>query len=325
MQLCQAVGRPSLYGLGIRLAFYLQWFGALAAEYIEIADMCDVRLLGLLLSAATLLGLVAQLAAAHLAPVEVYIALLLVTGLYLPLAPLWLWKAATRCHARYDPLRWSRETPSPAFRGLDFALLLALAGLGTWFWTSRVPTDDEDDGCRGAHVGFFFAPVRLGNSLFVAFHALLCIATMLVCAGLMLVKAGWRIPVWEERRRRRKTRRLHIALVQDAKAFVKLAVLATLTAAVEMTVVWNRIPDVNDVADAAQMIPLVVVVGIIVRAIFLHFARAETASETSSGSRSRGQLSRRSSAAESRRSSESRHSGSEGPDTTRRPPPVHVH
>ncbi|KAG7102420.1 hypothetical protein HYQ44_018230 [Verticillium longisporum] len=254
MQLCQAVGRSSLYGLGIRLAFYLQWFGALAAEYIEIADMCDVRLLGLLLSAATLLGLVAQLAAARLAPIDVYIALLLVTGLYLPLAPLWLWKAATRCHARYDPLRWSRETPSPAYRGFDFALLLALASLGTWFWTSRVSGDDDE--CRGAHVGFFFAPVPLGNRLFVAFHALLYIATMLVCAGIMLVKAGWRIPVWEERRRRRKTRRLHIALVQDVKAFVKLAVLATLTAAVEMTIVWNRIPDVNDVADAAQMIPV---------------------------------------------------------------------
>ncbi|CRK48110.1 hypothetical protein BN1723_001367 [Verticillium longisporum] len=304
MQLCQAVGRSSLYGLGIRLAFYLQWFGALAAEYIEIADMCD-------------------LAAARLAPIDVYIALLLVTGLYLPLAPLWLWKAATRCHARYDPLRWSRETPSPAYRGFDFALLLALASLGTWFWTSRVSGDDDE--CRGAHVGFFFAPVPLGNRLFVAFHALLYIATMLVCAGIMLVKAGWRIPVWEERRRRRKTRRLHIALVQDVKAFVKLAVLATLTAAVEMTIVWNRIPDVNDVADAAQMIPLVVVIGIMVRAIFLHFARAETASETSSGSRSRGQLSRRSSVAESRRSSHSRHSGSEGPDMTRRPPPVHVH
>ncbi|KAL9942083.1 hypothetical protein D7B24_008426 [Verticillium nonalfalfae] len=324
MQLCQAVGRPSLYGLGIRLAFYVQWFGALAAEYIEIADMCDVRLLGLLLSAATLLGLVAQLAAAHLAPIDVYIALLLVTGIYLPLAPLWLWKAATRCHARYDPLRWSRETPSPAFRGLDFALLLALAGLGTWFWTSRVPGGD-DDACRRAHVGFFFAPVRLGNRLFMAFHALLYIATMLVCAGIMLVKAGWRIPVWQERRRRRKTRRLHIAFIRDVKTLVKLAVLATLTAAVEMTIVWNRIPDVNDVADAAQMIPLVVVIGIMVRAVFLHFARAETASETSSGSRSRGQLSRRSSVAESRRSSASRHSGSEGPDITRRPPPVHVH
>ncbi|KAM0333971.1 hypothetical protein ACHAQA_000989 [Verticillium albo-atrum] len=316
MASCQVRGRPDLYGIGIRVAFYIQWFGALIAEYIEIADIGDIRLLGLLLSAATLVGVVvAQLTAASLAPVDVYIVLLLVTGLYLPLVPLYLCKALTCCHARWDPLRWSRETPSPAFRALNFLLLLALASFGTWFWTSYVPAE----ACALRQVGFFFAPVPLGNSPYGAFHAILYIFIILVCTVILLVKVGWTIPLWEERRRRRKTRRLHIAMIRDLRTFSNLTVLATLTAAIELTIAWNDLSDVHDLSDAAQTIPLLVAMGFVVRAIFLHFARAEGVSETASASASRsgGGTSRRSSATGSRRSSR-------GPDWPRPPPEVHA-
>ncbi|KAM0279212.1 hypothetical protein ACHAQH_004757 [Verticillium albo-atrum] len=319
MSPCHPIGRPNLYGLGIRLSFYLQWFGAMAAEYIEIAYMRDIRLLGLLLSAAALMGLVVQLSMSNLAPVDVYVILLLVTGLYLPLAPLWLWKAVTCCHARWDPLRWSRETRSPALKGLDFSLLLALAGFGTWIWTEYIPGNE----CSAKQAGFFFAPVSLGNRPFGAFHAILYIFIILLCTGIMLVKVGWTITIWEERRRRRKTRRLHIAMIQDLKVFSTLTVLATLTAAVELTITWNHIPGVNNISDAAQIIPLLLTIGFIVREIFLHFVRAGTASEAASGSRSGGGTSRRSSVTESRQSSGMRHSGSRGPDSPGLPPPVH--
>lgn len=62
---------------------------------------------------------------------------------------------------------------------------------------------------------------------------------------------------------------------------------AVLTAAVELTIVWNNIGGVNEVADVAQMVPLLLSAGIVVRAVMVHFVRRgeddDSDSVTSSG------------------------------------------
>jgi hypothetical protein len=63
-------------------------------------------------------------------------------------------------------------------------------------------------------------------------------------------------------------------------------VVAVLTAAVELTIVWNNIDGVNGVADVAQMIPLFVSGGIVVRAVLMHFVNRGTDEDSDSAASS---------------------------------------
>ncbi|OHF01519.1 hypothetical protein CORC01_03275 [Colletotrichum orchidophilum] len=278
MASCQVQGEPDLYGLGIRVAFYIQWFGAIVIEYLGMADLPDIRLIGLLFSAAAFLGLIIKLSVATaLQPADVYIVLLLAMGIYLPLVPLYLWKAATCFNRYWDPFRWSEETPSPAFKGLNFTLLLAIASLAVWYWCSFAP----EHPCSGEQYGFFFSRVSLGNKAFVAFNAIMYFVILFVCLVVFLRKVGWKVPFWRERRKKRRVKRMHVMAIKEMKTLSNVAVAATLIAAVELAVVWNRIPDVNNVADVAQVLPLLVSAGFFVRILFLHFAGVSGGSDSS--------------------------------------------
>ncbi|KAH6667043.1 hypothetical protein F5X68DRAFT_279331 [Plectosphaerella plurivora] len=280
--LCQVQGKPELYGLGIRVAFYLQWFGAILAEYLEMADLAAVQLLGLLLSAATFVGLVVQLSMTTLQPADIYIVLLLAAGIFLPLVPLYVWKAVTCFNRHWDPFRWPKDTTSPAIKGLSFLLLLAITSLSIWFWTTYVPGED----CSSYQYGFLFSAVALGNTAYVASNAILWILILVVCAGILMVKAGFSFAFWADKRRRKKARRIHIQVVQDLTTFAKAIVAAVVTAAVELSVVWNNIDGVNGVADVAQMIPLFVSGGIVVRAVLMHFVNRDGDSDSDSAASS---------------------------------------
>ncbi|KAK1976995.1 hypothetical protein LZ30DRAFT_602274 [Colletotrichum cereale] len=282
MASCQVQGEPELYGLGIRVAFYIQWFGAIVAEYLEVADLPDMRLLGLLFSTAALVGLVVRLsaaaaAAAALQPADVYIVLLLATGIYISLVPLYIWKAATCFGPYWDPFRWSRETPSPAFRGLNFALLLAATSLAIWYWCAFVP----ENPCSSEQYGFLFSRVSLGNKGFVASNAIMYLVILLACVLILLLKIGWKVPYRRERRKKRRVRKTHIVAVKELKTLSDMAVAATLTAAVELAVSWNGIAGANYVSDTAQVLPLLVSAGFLVRMLFLHFAGAGGGSDSS--------------------------------------------
>ncbi|ROT36539.1 hypothetical protein SODALDRAFT_352496 [Sodiomyces alkalinus F11] len=280
MDTCQAQGRPDLYGLGIRIAFYLPWFGAITAEYLEVSYHSDVRLLGLLLSAATFLGLVVSQSAAALQPVDLYITYLLAMGLYIPLIPFYARKALTLCDRYWDPLRWPKERMSPASKAMSFVLLVALASLGIWYWASYVPDHD----CAPQQSGFLFSPVSLGNRAYIAFNAILYVVILLVCAGILLHKAGCRVKIWAVRSRRHRRRHIRQSHVRNLRIFSNLVTVTVLTAAVELTVVWNDISSANDLTNAAQTIPLFISIGFVTRAIFMHFAEAEVGSDDSSDS-----------------------------------------
>ncbi|TIC91509.1 hypothetical protein CH35J_010845 [Colletotrichum higginsianum] len=276
MASCQVQGEPELYGLGIRVALYIQWFGAIVVEYLEVADLPDMRLVGLLFSAAAFVGLVIQLSMAALQPADIYIVLLLAMGIYLPLVPLYAWKAVTGFNPYWDPFRWSNE-PSRAFRGLDFTLLLATTSLAIWYWCSFVP----ENPCSSGQYGFLFSRVSLGNKGFIASNAIMYFVILLVCLLVLLLMVGWRVPFWRERRKKRRVKKSHVIVVKELRTLSNIAVAATLTAAVELTVSWNDITSANYVSDVAQVLPLLVSAGFLVRVLFLHFAGVDGESESS--------------------------------------------
>ncbi|KAK2011667.1 hypothetical protein LZ32DRAFT_618977 [Colletotrichum eremochloae] len=277
MASCQVQGEPGLYGLGIRVAFYIQWFGAIVVEYLEVADLPDMRFLGLLFSAAALIGLVVRLSAATLQPADVYIVLLLATGIYIFLVPLYAWKAVTCFRPYWDPFRWSKETPSPAFKGLNFTLLLAITSLAIWYWCTFAP----DNPCSSKQYGFLFSRISLGNKGFIASNAIMYFVILLACVLILLLKVGWKVPYWRERRNKRRVRKTHIVAVKELKTLSDIAVAATLTAAIELTVSWNDISGVNYVSDTAQVLSLLVSAGFLVRMLFLHFAGVDGSSDSS--------------------------------------------
>ncbi|KAF9882484.1 hypothetical protein CkaCkLH20_00520 [Colletotrichum karsti] len=284
MESCQVQGKPELYGLGLRVAFYIQWFGAIIAEYLEVAGLPDIRFIGLLLSTAAFLGLVVKVSTEPLEPADIYIVYLLGMGVYFFLVPLYIWRALTCFNPYWNPFRWAKETPSPAFKGLNFTLLLAWTAVGIWFWCSFVP----ENSCSQSQYGFFFSRVSLGNKAFIAFNALLCFIILLVCVLVLLLKTGWKVPFWREKRKKRRIKRMHVMVVKELKTLSNIAVAATLTAAVELTVAWNHISDVNNISDVAQIFPLLVSAGFLVRVMFLHFAGANEASDSSSDEESDG-------------------------------------
>ncbi|OLN86307.1 hypothetical protein CCHL11_09365 [Colletotrichum chlorophyti] len=278
---CQVEGKPELYGLGIRVTFYIQWFGAIAVEYLEVADLPDIRLIGLLFSAAAFLGLIIQSSMTTLQPVDTYIVLLLAMGIYIFLVPLYVWKALTCFNPHWNPFRWSKETPTPAFKVLNFTLLLAITSFAVWYWCAYVP----ENACSTDQYGFFFSRVSLANKPFIAFNAIMYLVILLVCFVILLLKVGWEVPFWRGKKKKRRTkllaRKMHVMLVKELKTLSNVAVAATLTAAIELVVSWNDVPDVNYVSGVAQLLPLLVSAGFLVRILFLHFAGVSDGSDSS--------------------------------------------
>lgn len=203
MALCQYPARPDMYGLGIRIAFYIQWAGLVFLDYLSTHDLQPIRLLGLLLSSAAALALIIQLAKDDLYPAEIYIVLLLAIGTYIFLVPIYIWRGLTLCNPYWNPMRWSRERMAPVYRLLNFLEILLLAAIGIWFFTTYLP-GRPDGSCT--QYGFFFGRVSLRNTVYIAFNAILYILIAAVCVGILLMSAGWNFPIWAKTRRKRKTR-----------------------------------------------------------------------------------------------------------------------
>ena len=75
-------GNTDMYGLGIRIGFYLQWYAGGFASWLALSEVVELRLTNSVFIAATFLALLIQviLDVSNLQVVEVYIILLLTFG-----------------------------------------------------------------------------------------------------------------------------------------------------------------------------------------------------------------------------------------------------
>lgn len=206
MATCQIPGHPGSYGLGIRLAVYIQWFGMIFAAWLSTADALNFKFLHTLTVTAVIAGL--ALEAADLQPAEVYVVLLLACGALYSLVPVWMWRLLTCCRPWWDADRWG---PMPQrgwlFRTGTALLAAALLGLQVWFWTAGVydrPAGTAD-GSDCVQYGFLLGQVRLNSASVIAVGIIISLVMLLV--GVWNV-ADW-VGVFEECRwyRRRKRRR----------------------------------------------------------------------------------------------------------------------
>jgi hypothetical protein len=172
MEICEFKGNPDLYGIGIRIGFYLQWFAGILANFLYVPDELSGIRFGLIcFTAATFLALMIRTTSSTI--VDIYITLLLCFGYYYFLIPLYIWRILTCFNTDYDPTRWAIIPTSRRFDIVYHLLLLAVSGYQLWFWTARVPKLPFYN-CYS--YGFIFSKLALEDSVLSSINiALVCI------------------------------------------------------------------------------------------------------------------------------------------------------
>ncbi|KAG6359444.1 hypothetical protein INS49_012965 [Diaporthe citri] len=120
MALCHIPVDSGTYGVGIRIAFYLQWSGMIVTSWALESDALNLKLINALTIAATSVGLILNLN--RLQPVEIYIVLLLTCGTLYFTVPIYLWRLVTCCRPWWDPERWTRIKMGWLFRVLTYSM-----------------------------------------------------------------------------------------------------------------------------------------------------------------------------------------------------------
>jgi hypothetical protein len=125
---CILDGSSDMYGLGIRIGFYLQWYSSILAAWLAPSEIEGLRFTNSLFVASTFLALIISTAsdASNLHPVDIYVTLLLTFRYYVFLVPLYAWRILTAGDARLDPMRWPIVRPSHLYNVLTSLLLLAV-------------------------------------------------------------------------------------------------------------------------------------------------------------------------------------------------------
>ena len=197
MAVCVIDGNTDMYGIGIRIGFYLQWYGAIFASWLAPSEVETLRFTITVFIAATFVALIAQVArdVDGLDVVEVYIILLLTFGYFLFLVPLYTWRLLTRCNPRFDPTRYPRVHSGPVYSQLNFLLLVAVASFQLWFWFARVAALNQRN-CQ--EYGFFFAKIRLDAKAFVTVNIVFHMLLLILCIIILLISLGKRTEVVEE-------------------------------------------------------------------------------------------------------------------------------
>ncbi|KAL6364781.1 hypothetical protein LRP88_00753 [Fusarium phalaenopsidis] len=157
--LCLLPGRPELYGVGIRTAFYIQWLGSLIIELLSEEHLTDMRFVSVFSSAAALTALIIGAAQGKLYPLDVYFLLLFAMGFFLFLIPLRIWQLLTRCQPHLDPFFLSQEDHGVFYNLMTLTILAGNTAMGAWYYTTFLPRLDR--GCW--EVVFVLGKVDLEN------------------------------------------------------------------------------------------------------------------------------------------------------------------
>ncbi|KAH8891724.1 hypothetical protein GQ53DRAFT_865701 [Thozetella sp. PMI_491] len=275
MSLCEFDGNSDMYGLGIRVGFYLQWYGVILASWIAEEEVQGLRRGNALFISATFLALIIQTYAATLRAVEIYIILLLTFGAYYWYVPLYIWRLLVRCDPLRDPTRWPLVPSSRAYGILWFGLLVAVTCYQLWFWTTGINTAAPSlNNCP--EYGFLFSIIPLNNAGFVAFNitfsiVLLCICSLMLCFRARCITVPASIRKRERRARRNPPSVVRLECLLQLQTFFNLIVTSIVTAATELTIQWNNIGGVNQVASAGQTIPMVIAIGMIAHIFYVYW------------------------------------------------------
>jgi uncharacterized membrane protein YvlD (DUF360 family) len=189
-----------MYGLGIRIGFYLQWFGTIMALWVARGEVQGMRLSNSLFVAATFLALIIQTEKDNLKPVEIYIILLMTFGGYLYFVPLYIWRIVNW----FCPGVGSEQvSPCECRQSVQRTELFALSV--SFILSALVPDKQVEnvssDGCQ--EYGFFFAQLRLNEKGFVVANILFHFFLLLCCLVVLCITIGKKLEILEEKEPKR--------------------------------------------------------------------------------------------------------------------------
>lgn len=289
MAMCSIDGNSDMYGLGIRLGFYLQWIGSIIASWLAPSEVPAIRFGINVFVAATFLALVILTGrdVQSLEVVETYIILLLTFGSYAYLVPLFAWRVLTWGNPCWDPSRWPIVRQSAVESVLRTLLLSGVSSFQLWFWIARISDLNSQD-CR--EYGFLFSRVRLNAQWFRIVNIVLHSLVLLICLDLLCVKLLIRLEWIREREFHEEIRYVrpdqgeldrtltpHLRTpserrkrnLQNLGSTINFLVAVIVIAATELTIHWNKIHAVNAISSAGQTIPFVIGIAIMVRIVYV--------------------------------------------------------
>jgi len=276
---CSYTGNPSLYGLGIRISFYLLQFASLLSSWLARPEVPNIRFIHTLAIGGMLLSDVVLASWGTVRAVDAYIMLLLGFGPFYTLIPYYLWRAVTVCNPFVDMGRWPRVRSTALMRGGVLLVVIAGSSFQIWFWTTGLQTLPREQNCQTW--GFFFTRVDLTSGVFVAANMVFIIliligATMTLMADLGMLPLPWWMAKREKSFRKMVKRAEHRGEeyawkreLQFAQGMVDTAVASVLIVGIELTVQWNGLTGVGDVVEPAQMVPLMVAAGLLAHVFYV--------------------------------------------------------
>lgn len=211
MAVCHISVNAGTYGVGIRIAFYLQWFGMIITSWAPKPDVLNLlNCTNALTTAATSIGLVMNFD--RLQPVEIYIVLLLTCGALYFTIPIYLWRLVTCCRPWWDPGRWTRIRTGWLFRVSTFSTYGALLSLHIWLWCRGIHVkkktgSDLDTEIECEQFGFLFAQIRLDDPGLATVNIIIHLAIFLVGTGVSANRIGiFECCYWDRSQKRRRWR-----------------------------------------------------------------------------------------------------------------------
>jgi hypothetical protein len=174
---CEISGNSDMYGLGIRIGFYVQWLSSPISAWIAPEETSGLRTANAFFVSATFLGLIIETALNHLDVAEIYIILLLGFGTQYYWLVGMLWRIVTHYNARYDPTRFSKMPTTSKMFWLFYSLLqVAQIVFQLWFWIHKIPATEKE--CQ--RFGFALFKVGLTSSGFRIINIVLMVALLVI-------------------------------------------------------------------------------------------------------------------------------------------------
>ncbi|KAK4163832.1 hypothetical protein QBC43DRAFT_289392 [Cladorrhinum sp. PSN259] len=182
---CAIPGNSDMYGIGIRLGFYLQWLASVLANFLMIeAEIKSSQFSLLSYTGAVIIALAVQSAQKTATDLDTYIVLFLCFGASYAQVPIFLWRILTCFDANLDPTRWRAASSSTFLNVFSTLVLVAIAVLQYVFWTG-LPAESAKDAEECQRYGFLFVPVSLYGTALKAVN--LTLLTLL----LLISSLGW--------------------------------------------------------------------------------------------------------------------------------------
>ncbi|KAF5564936.1 hypothetical protein FNAPI_1904 [Fusarium napiforme] len=270
--LCSLEGRSDVYGVGIRAAFYVQWLGSLLMEYLSEENLADLRFISLFSSAAASISLVIGIAYNSLEPLDICFLLLLAMGFFLFQIPLYIWRIVTRCQAHLNPFQLSKEKHGHFYHLMSLTVLSANVSIGTWYFTSFLPQLHRD--CRD--LVFLFGKVSLESQGYTTTGSIFFIGILVGIGGFIFLNACCTITRSSSRHRRARSRIIwRLRVFRGMSGFI---IFTLLVLSIELPIKWNHIQDVDEFTAVAQLLPLMLTVGIFLRSWAVYASGARDAS-----------------------------------------------